>query len=169
MQKITPCLWFDMNCEEAVNYYVSVFNAAPNKIAESKIISIQRYEEGMQTPDNDKMVGKVITAIFELNGQRYMALDGGPIFKFSEAISFEIECKDQAEVDYFWGKLSAVPESEQCGWCKDKFGLSWQIIPTRLGELLTDPDKEKAHRVMNAMLQMHKIEVGDLEKAYEGK
>jgi predicted 3-demethylubiquinone-9 3-methyltransferase (glyoxalase superfamily) len=168
MQKITPCLWFDMNCEEAINHYVSVFNGAPNKIEESKIISIQRYEVGMQTPDNDKMIGKVITAIFDLNGQRFMALDGGTTFKLSEAVSFEIECKDQAEVDYFWEKLSAVPESEQCGWAKDQFGLSWQIVPTRLGELLSDPDKEKAHRVMNAMLEMHKIVVEDLEKAYAG-
>lgn len=168
MQKITPCLWFDMNCEEAINYYVSVFNDSPNKAQESKVISIQRYEEGMQTPDNDRMLGKVLTAIFELNGQKFIALDGGPVFKLSEAISFEIECKDQAEVDYFWAKLSAVPESEQCGWCKDKFGLSWQIIPKRLGELLADPDKEKANRVMNAMLEMHKIVVEDLEKAYKG-
>ncbi len=169
MQKITPCLWFDMNCEEAINHYVSTFNNAPNKTAESKIITIQRYEAGMQTPDNDKMLGKVITAIFELNGQRFMAPDGGPTFKLSEAVSFQIECQDQAEVDYFWEKLSAVAESEQCGWAKDKFGLSWQIIPKRLGELLADPDKEKAHRVMNAMLQMHKIVVADLEKAYSGE
>src|SRR6476620_47799 len=98
----------------------------------------------MLTPDNDKMLGKVITAIVELNGQKFMALDGGPVFKLSEAVSFEIDCKDQAEVDYFWGKLSAVPESEQCGWCKDKFGVSWQVIPRRLGELLDDPNKEKS-------------------------
>jgi predicted 3-demethylubiquinone-9 3-methyltransferase (glyoxalase superfamily) len=168
MQKITPSLWFDMNCEEAVNYYVSVFNDSPNKTEESKIISILRYEEGMETPNNDKMLGKVLTAVFELNGQRFIALDGGPIFKFSEAVSFEIVCKDQDEVDYFWEKLSAVPESEQCGWVKDQFGLSWQIVPKRLYELLQDPDKVKAHRVMNAMLEMHKIVIDDLEKAYEG-
>ncbi|MCA9381885.1 VOC family protein [Candidatus Dojkabacteria bacterium] len=168
MQKITPSLWFDMNCEEAVNYYVEVFNGAPNKIEESKIISINRYEEGMQTPNNDEMLGKVLTAIFELNGQRFMALDGGPTFKLSEAVSFEIECEDQSEVDYFWEKLSAVTESAICGWAKDQFGLSWQIVPKRLGELLSDPDKEKAHRVMNALLQMSKIVVADLERAYEG-
>jgi predicted 3-demethylubiquinone-9 3-methyltransferase (glyoxalase superfamily) len=97
-----------------------------------------------------------------------MALDGGPVFKFNEAVSFEIECKDQEEVDYFWDKLSAVPESEQCGWCKDQFGLVWQIIPARLGELLADPDREKAHRVLNAMLKMKKINVAELEKAYKG-
>lgn len=168
MQKITPSLWFDRNCEEAINYYVSVFNEAPNKTEESKIISIQRYEEGMNTPGNAEMLGKIVTAVFELNGQRFIALDGGPTFKFSEAVSFEISCKDQAEVDYFWSKLSANPESEQCGWCKDKFGLSWQIVPTRLYELLADSNKEKSHRVMNALLEMHKLDIAELEKAYEG-
>lgn len=169
MQKIVPSLWFDKNCEGAINHYVDTFNGSPHKKVESKIISIQRYEKGMETPNNDEMIGKVITAIFELVGQRFMALDGGPIFKFNESVSFEIECEDQEEVDYFWSKLSAIPESEQCGWCKDKFGLSWQIIPKRLGELLQDPDKEKAHRVMNAMLQMKKIDIVELEKASEGK
>ena len=166
MNKITPCLWFDQNCEEAINYYVDTFNNAPNKTAESKIISIMRYEQGMEAPGTQDMLGKVITAIFELNGQRFMALDGGSTFKLSEAVSFEIDCEDQAELDYFWGKLSHVPESEQCGWCKDKFGLSWQIIPKRLGELLQDPDQQKAHRVMNAMLEMHKIDIAKLEQAY---
>lgn len=165
MQKIVPSLWFDNNCEEAVNYYISVFNGSPSKTADSKIISLQRYEEGMQTPGIEQMLGKVLTVIFELNGQRFMALDGGPYFKFNEAISLHVECEDQAEVDYFWEKLSQVPESEECGWVKDKFGLSWQIVPKRLSELLQDPDKEKAHRVMNAMLQMKKIIVEDLEKA----
>jgi predicted 3-demethylubiquinone-9 3-methyltransferase (glyoxalase superfamily) len=168
MQKITPCLWFDKNCEETINYYVETFNGSPHKKAESKIISIARYEKGMETPNNTEMIGKVITAIFELAGQKFMALDGGPYFKLNEAVSFEIECEDQEEVDYFWEKLSAVAESEQCGWIKDKFGLSWQIVPQRLGELLSDPDKEKAHRVMNAMLQMKKIVIEDLEKAYDG-
>lgn len=169
MQRIVPSLWFDTNCEEAINYYVSVFNNAPNKTAESKIISITRYEKGMEAPGTEHMIGKVITAIFELNGQRYMALDGGPIFKFNESISFYVECADQAEVDYFWGKLSAVPESEQCGWSKDKFGLSWQIIPKALGELMGDPDPEKSMRVMNAMLKMKKIDVAGLEAAYRGE
>ncbi len=167
MQKIVPSLWFDKNCEEAINYYVSVFNGAPNKSAESKIISITRYEKGMEAPGAAEMEGKVITAIFELNGQRFMALDGGPIFKFTEAISFYVECADQSEVDYFWEKLSHVPESEQCGWVKDKFGISWQIIPKQLGELLSDPDHEKSTRVMNAILKMKKIIVSDLEKAAE--
>jgi predicted 3-demethylubiquinone-9 3-methyltransferase (glyoxalase superfamily) len=154
-----------MNCEEAVNYYIDTFNKSPNMKSQSKIISIQRYEEGMQTPGIENMVGKVLTAIFELNGQSFMALDGGPTFKLSEAVSFQIECEDQAEVDYFWERLSAVPESEQCGWAKDKFGLSWQIVPKRLGELLGDPDSEKANRVLNAMLEMKKINVEELERA----
>jgi predicted 3-demethylubiquinone-9 3-methyltransferase (glyoxalase superfamily) len=169
MQKITPCLWFDNNCEEAVKYYVDVFNGSPYKTGESKIISLNRYEKGMDTPGMPEMEGKVITAIFELAGQRFMALDGGPIFKLNESVSFEVECENQEEVDYFWDKLSAVPESEQCGWLKDKFGLSWQIIPKKLGEMLADEDKEKAHRVMNAMLKMHKIVVTDLEAAYNAK
>jgi len=168
MQKITPCLWFDKNCEEAINYYVSTFNGAPNKSVESKIISIARYEKGMEVPGANELVGKIITAIFELNGQRFMALDGGPLFKFTEAVSFEVGCADQAEVDYFWEKLSSVKESEQCGWCKDRFGMSWQIIPKQLGELLSDPDHEKSTKVMNAMLKMKKIIVSDLEKASKG-
>jgi predicted 3-demethylubiquinone-9 3-methyltransferase (glyoxalase superfamily) len=130
---------------------------------------MQRYEKGMNVPDAAAMEGKVLTAIFELAGQQFMALDGGPIFKFNESVSFQIECEDQEEVDYFWSKLSAVPESEMCGWCKDKFGLSWQVIPKRLGELMSDPDRAKAHRVTNAMLGMHKIVIADLEAAAAGK
>lgn len=168
MQKIVPSLWFDKNCEEAINFYVDVFNGAPGSSKNSKIISINRYEKGMEAPGMPEMEGKVLTAIFELAGQRFMALDGGPYFKFNESVSLYVECENQEEVDYFFGKMSAVPESEICGWIKDKFGLSWQIIPKQLGEMLTDKDKEKAHRVMNAMLQMKKIIISDLEKAYEG-
>ena len=113
------------------------------------------------------MEGKVITAVFELAGQRFMALDGGPLFKFNESVSLYVECEDQQEVDYFWEKLSAVPESEQCGWLKDKYGLSWQIIPKQLGELMNDPDKQKAQRVANAMLKMKKIDITELQNAYE--
>ena len=167
-QKLIPSLWFDMDTEEAVGFYISVFNGSPHSSGDSKIISITRYESGMEVPGADSMVGKVITAIFELNGQRFMALDGGPIFKFNEAISLCVECADQAEVDYFWKKLSAVPESEQCGWLKDKFGLSWQIIPQAMIEMLNDPDREKSNRVMQAMLQMKKIDVAKLRHAYEG-
>jgi predicted 3-demethylubiquinone-9 3-methyltransferase (glyoxalase superfamily) len=166
MQKIVPSLWFDKQTEEAVNFYVSLFNGAPHKSADSKIISITRYEQGMQVPGADEMVGKVLTAIFELNGQRFMALDGGPVFQFNESISFYVECQDQAEVDYFWTRLSAVPESEQCGWLKDKFGLSWQIVPKQLGELLGAPDRKKALAATNAMLQMKKIVIADLERAF---
>ncbi|HNE04327.1 MAG TPA: VOC family protein, partial [Anaerolineales bacterium] len=146
MNKIVPSLWFDTQCEEAMNYYVDTFNGAPYKKEASKIISITRYEKGMEAPGAEQMLGKVITGIFELAGQRYMALDGGPTFNFTEAISFYVECADQKEVDYFWDKLSAVPEAEQCGWCKDKFGLSWQIVPRQLGELMGDPDPERSGR-----------------------
>lgn len=166
MQKIVPSLWFDKETEEAINLYVDVFNGAPNKKQESKIISIQRYEKGMEVPGGDDMEGKIITAIFELAGQRFMALDGGPIFKFNEAISLYVETADQEETDYFWEKLSAVPESEQCGWLKDKYGLSWQIIPKQLGELLGDSDRKKALAATNAMLKMHKIDIAELEKAF---
>ena len=168
MQKITSCLWFDKNCEEAINFYIDIFNNSPHKDKESKVISIARYEKGMETPGMPEMEGKIITAIFELAGQRFMALDGGPLFKFNESVSFDVECADQEEVDYFFEKLSAVPESEICGWLKDKYGLSWQIIPKRLGELLSDQDREKAHKAMNAMLQMKKIDIKKLEEAFNG-
>lgn len=169
MQKITPCLWFDKNAEEAMNFYVSVFSASPVKKADSKIVLIKRYPEGALEGPMKGMEGKVLTGIFELDGQSFMALDGGPIFKFNESISFQVECENQEEVDYFWENFSANPASEQCGWLKDKFGLSWQIIPKALGELLQDKDPVKAGRVLQAMLKMKKIVVADLEKAYEGK
>ena len=166
MQKITLFLWFDTQAEEAMNFYVDTFNAAPYKKQESRIVDITRYEKGMEAPGADALEGKVITGIFELAGQSFMALDGGPIFTFTEATSLYVECEDQKEVDYFWNKLSDVPEAEQCGWCKDKFGLSWQIIPKQLGELMGDPDPVKSKRVVNAMLQMKKIEVAGLLQAY---
>ena len=162
MNQIAPCLWFDNNAEEAMNYYISVFK-------NSRILRIDRYPDESLDEHFKGMTGKVINGEFELNGQKFICLDGGPIFKFNEAVSFTVECEDQAEVDYYWEKLSAVPESEQCGWCKDKFGLSWQIIPKRLGELLTDPDTEKANRAMQAMMKMHKIDIAALEAAFEGK
>ena len=162
MQKIVPSLWFDNNAEEAMNYYVSVFK-------DSKILSIQYYPDESLDEHFKGMRGKVINGEFELNGQKFICLDGGPVFKFNEAISFTINCEDQAEVDYFWEKLSAVPEAEQCGWCKDKFGVTWQIIPRRLNELLGDPDKEKANRAMQCMMKQHKIDVAELERAFEGR
>jgi predicted 3-demethylubiquinone-9 3-methyltransferase (glyoxalase superfamily) len=162
MQKIVPSLWFDKNCEEALNFYTSLFK-------NSKIVSIKRYPDG-QLPDFMKgMEGKIITAIFELEGQRFMALDGGPLFKPNEAVSLYVECKDQEEVDYFWNAfINNGGDESQCGWLKDKYGFSWQIIPTALGEYLSDPDKDKSNRAMQAMLKMKKIVIADLEKAYNG-
>jgi len=126
-----------------------------------------RYEKGMEVPGAEQMQGKVLNAIFELDGQRFMALDGGPIFKFNESVSFYVECEDQEEVDHFWALLSAVPESEQCGWVKDRFGLSWQIVPRQLGELLGSPDRKRAVAATNAMLKMKKIVIADLQKAFD--
>lgn len=167
LQKIVPSLWFDQDTEEAINFYISIFDGSPHKSRDSKIISITRYEKGMEVPGAEQMEGKIITAIFELNGQRFMALDGGPIFKFNEAVSFYVECKDQDEVDYFWKRLSAVPEAEQCGWLKDKFGLSWQIVPEQMGEILGSPNRKKALAATNAMLRMKKIVIADLQKAFD--
>jgi predicted 3-demethylubiquinone-9 3-methyltransferase (glyoxalase superfamily) len=155
MHKITPFLWFDNNAEEAINFYASVFK-------NSKIMSITRY--GDEAPPG--LAGKVLTAVFELEGQPFMALDGGPHYKFNEAISLYVSCETQEEVDALWNKLSAHPEAEQCGWLKDKYGLSWQIIPNALGELMSDPDPVKAGRVMQAMLQMKKIDIAKLKQAY---
>lgn len=162
MQKITPCLWFDMNAEEAMNYYVSVFK-------NSKIIRVDKYPDESLDEHFKGMSGKVINGEFELDGVKFTCLDGGPTFKFNEAVSFVVDCADQEEVDYYWKKLSAVPESEQCGWCKDQFGVSWQIIPKRLGELLNDSDPERASRATQAMMQMHKIDVAELERAANGE
>ncbi|HZM64451.1 MAG TPA: VOC family protein [Candidatus Saccharimonadales bacterium] len=168
MPKITPSLWFDKECEEAVRFYIDTFNAAPHSNKNSKIVSLERYPDDQQIGPIKDMAGRVLTVIFELNGQRFMALDGGPFFKFNESISLYVECKDQAEVDFFWGKLSAVPESEQCGWLKDKYGLSWQIVPKRLGELLSDPNKAKAGRAMQAMLKMKKLDIAALQATFDG-
>jgi predicted 3-demethylubiquinone-9 3-methyltransferase (glyoxalase superfamily) len=153
MNELTPCLWFDTEGEDATNFYTSVF---PN----SKILDVARYGEAGPRPE-----GTVMTVSFELNGQKFVALNGGPQFTFSEAVSFQVSCETQEEVDSFWSKLSEGGEEGPCGWLKDKFGLSWQIVPTRLPELLSDPDPEKAQRVMAAMLKMRKIEVGELEEA----
>jgi predicted 3-demethylubiquinone-9 3-methyltransferase (glyoxalase superfamily) len=169
MDRIVPCLWFDMNCEEAVNYYIDTFNNAPYKRGESKIISVLKYDKGMETPNNDQMLGKILTAVFTLDGYQFMALDGGPTFNFTEAVSFNIDCENQAEIDYFTAKLSAFPENEQCGWVKDKFGVSWQIVPKSLMEWLGDADKERVNRVMNALLEMKKLDVAGLDKAFKGE
>ncbi len=171
MQKITPFLWFNKEAEEAINYYIDIFNSSPSKKAESQIISIERYPEGRTEPEMQGMEGKVLTAVFELEGQRFMALDGGPFFKPSGAVSFYVECETQEEVDHFWNKLTADanPEAQQCGWLQDKYGFSWQIIPTALPRLLQDPDREKANRVMSVMLKQKKIVIAELEQAAEGK
>jgi predicted 3-demethylubiquinone-9 3-methyltransferase (glyoxalase superfamily) len=154
MQKITPYLWFENQAEEAANYYASIFK-------NSKIMDIQRYGEAGPGP-----AGTAMIVTFELEGQEFIALNGGPQFKFNEAISFYVDCKTQEEVDELWEKLSAGGEGGPCGWLKDKYGLSWQIIPKVLTELLSDPDPEKAERVMKAMLQMSKIDIEGLKKAY---
>jgi predicted 3-demethylubiquinone-9 3-methyltransferase (glyoxalase superfamily) len=157
MQKITTCLWFDDNAEEAVNLYTSIFK-------NSKVLEVSRWGEGGLGPE-----GSVLTMRFELDGVELMALNGGPAaFKFSEAISLSVDCNSQEEVDELWEKLSADPEAEQCGWLKDKFGLSWQIVPGALPELLADADPEKSKRVMEAMLKMKKIDIKALQEAYAG-
>jgi len=155
MQKITPFLWFDGNAEEAMNFYTSIFK-------NSKVVRVSRYGEGGPGP-----TGTVMSATFQIEGQEFMALNGGPQFKFTPAISFFVHCETQEEVDDLWEKLSAGGKKERCGWLKDKFGLSWQIIPKALGQLLQDKDPEKSRRVMNAMLQMDKIEIKTLQQAYE--
>jgi len=157
MQKITPFLWFDNNAEEAVNFYVSIFK-------NSKVLSITRYGEAGPAP-----AGTVLTAAFQLQGQEFIALNGGPQFKFTEAISFSVNCETQEELDQYWEKLSEGGEKGRCGWLKDKYGLSWQVNPVVLGEMLQDEDPEKAKRVMEAMLQMNKLDIETLKKAYEGR
>jgi len=169
MHRIVPSLWFDKETEEAVNFYISVFNGSPHKGRASRIISITRYEKGMEVPGGDQNEGKVLSAIFELNGQRFMALDGGPIFKFNEAVSFYVECEDQKEVDYFWNKLSAGPEAEQCGWLKDKYGLSWQITPTVMDEMMKTGNRAQIDRLTQAFLPMKKFDIEKLIEAYEQK
>lgn len=159
MQKITPFSWFNDNAEEAVNFYVSIFK-------NSKIVNTARYDEaGAKVSGRPK--GSVMTMTFQLDGQEFIALNGGPIFKFTEAISLVIDCKTQEEVDHFWGKLTQGGEESQCGWLKDKYGLSWQVVPTVLGEMLQDKDTRKSQRVMEAMLQMKKIDIKRLEQAYQ--
>ncbi len=154
MPKIIPFLWFDTQAEEAANFYVSIFK-------NSRILNIARYGEAGPGP-----AGSVMTVSFELDGRPFIALNGGPHFKFNEAISFSIECHTQAEIDEYWEKLSAGGQEVQCGWLKDKYGLSWQVNPAILGRMLSDPDPEKSKRVMAAMLKMKKIDIAELEKAY---
>lgn len=153
IQKITPFLWFDNQAEEAANFYVSVFN-------DSKILSISHYGEG--TP---VQAGTVMTVAFQIEGQQFTALNGGPLFGFTEAISFVVHCQNQAEVDYYWEKLTNGGTEVQCGWLKDKYGVSWQVVPDKLMELLNHPDAAKAQRVTQAMLQMVKLDLNVLQEA----
>ncbi len=157
MQKITPCLWFDNQAEEAMYFYTSIFKNA-------KVGNLTRYGEAGPGPE-----GSVLTASFELEGQQFIALNGGPEFTFTPAISFFVNCETQEEIDELWEKLSAGGEKVQCGWLKDKYGVSWQIVPTVLGKMLNDTDPERSQRVMQAMLQMTKIDIKILKQAYEGQ
>lgn len=157
MQKITPFLWFNDNAEEAVNFYINTFK-------DGKITSISRYGEGMPMP-----AGTAMTVGFEIFGQKYTALNGDPMFKFTEAVSFVVHCKDQTEVDHYWNTLTADGGQEQaCAWLKDKYGLSWQIVPDAMITMMSDKDGAKAQRVAMAMMKMKKIIIADLEAAYNG-
>ena len=161
MTKITPCLWFDDRAEESAKFYTSIFK-------NSKIGAITRYDdEAAKVSGRPK--GSVMTVELKLDGQDFLALNGGPMFKFTEAISFIVSCDTQEEVDYFWSTLSSGGEESRCGWLKDKFGLSWQVVPTVLNEMLKDKDGARAKRVMHAMLQMDKIDISTLKKAYGDK
>lgn len=160
IQKITPFLWFDNNAEEAAKYYTSIFK-------NSKIVNIVRYGKAVAEVSG-RAQGTIMTVMFELQGQLFIALNGGPVFKFSPAISFLVHCRTQKEIDYLWDKLSEGGEIEQCGWLKDKYGVSWQIVPMVLIEMLQIKDVKKSERVMKAMLQMKKIDIASLKKAYSG-
>jgi predicted 3-demethylubiquinone-9 3-methyltransferase (glyoxalase superfamily) len=160
MKKITPFLWFDRHAEEAMKFYTSIFK-------NSKILSIKYWGENNPFPKENAMAGTVMTATFELDGQQFHAMDAGPQFKFTEAISMFVSCEDQDEVDYFWEKLTEGGEESMCGWLKDKFGLSWQIIPKGWDKLMNDPDPEKSQRAMQALLQMRKIDINAIKRAVE--
>jgi predicted 3-demethylubiquinone-9 3-methyltransferase (glyoxalase superfamily) len=161
MQKITPCLWFDTQAEEAAKFYTAIFKT-------SRIVSVTRYGEAGHEV-RGRPAGTVMTVAFELEGQAFTALNGGPVFTFNEAISFQVGCQTQAEVDYYWEKLSegGDAQAQQCGWLKDKYGISWQVVPTVLPELLQDADAGKSQRVMKAMLHMKKMDIEILKRAYE--
>jgi predicted 3-demethylubiquinone-9 3-methyltransferase (glyoxalase superfamily) len=162
IQKITPCLWFDDQAEEAAKFYTAIFN-------NSKIVSMTRYGEAGHEV-HGRPAGTVMTVAFELDGHAFTALNGGPMFKFNEAISFQVSCETQEELDYYWERLSegGDREAQQCGWLKDKYGASWQVIPNVLLEMLTNPDSKKSQRVMKAMVQMKKIDIEELKRAYDG-
>jgi len=162
VQRITPCLWFDDQAQEAAEFYTGIFR-------NSKITKVARYGEAGREA-HGRPPGSVMTVAFELDGQTFTALNGGPIFKFNEAISFQVNCETQGDVDYYWDKLSkgGDEKTQQCGWLKDKYGLSWQIVPRALVELISDPDPQKAGRVMEAMIKMKKIDIDQVKRAYAG-
>jgi len=160
-KKLTPCLWFDTQAEEAAKFYVSVFK-------NSKITSISRFPDAGQDV-HGKPAGSVMVVAFEIDGQPFTALNGGPQFKFDEAVSFQVACDNQEEIDYFWSKLSEGGQEGPCGWLKDKFGLSWQVFPSALPKWLMDPDKARPARVMNAFMKMKKLDIAAIERAYAGE
>ena len=159
MKKITPCLWFDHQAEDAAKFYASIFK-------NSRIGTVTRYGKAGHEI-HGRPAGSVLTVEFELDGQGFVALNGGPVFTFNEAVSFQVHCETQADVDYYWERLSEGGEPGQCGWLKDKYGVSWQIVPTVLGEMLRDKDAKKSERVMDALLKMGKIDINTLQQAYE--
>ena len=163
LQKITPFLWFDDKAEEAANYYVSIFR-------DSKVLTVTRYTE-VGKEQHRRPPGSVMTVEFDLEGQQFTALNGGPVFQHNPAISFVVHCKTQEEVDYYWDKLTAGgdPKAQQCGWLKDKFGMSWQVVPDPLIDMIKDPDKEKAQRAFKAMMQMKKLDLDAARRAFEGQ
>ena len=162
IQKIAPCLWFDDQAEEAARFYTGIFK-------NSKIGTVARYGKAGHEV-HGRPAGTVVTVAFELEGQAFTALNGGPVFKFNEAISFQVNCETQAEVDYYWEKLSEGGDvkAQQCGWLKDRYGVSWQVVPWALVEMITDPDSEKSGRAMEAMLRMKKLDIAELKRAYGG-
>lgn len=162
IQKIAPCLWFDDQAEEAARFYTGIFK-------NSKIVTVARYGKAGHEV-HGRPAGTVMTVAFELEGQAFTALNGGPVFKFNEAISFQVNCETQAEVDYYWEKLSEGGDvkAQQCGWLKDRYGVSWQVVPRGLVEMITDPDSEKSGRAMEAMLRMKKLDIAELKRAYGG-
>lgn len=159
-QGVTPNLWFNNNAQEAVDFYLSVFK-------DGKILATDHYEEGHEEITGHKK-GDILTIEFELLGTRFVAINAGPEFTFNPSVSFSVECKNQEEIDYYWEKLSAVKEAEQCGWLQDKYGLSWQIVPARLNEMLKVGTEEQRQRVFDAFMPMHKLDIAELEKAYKG-
>lgn len=162
VQRISPCLWFDSEAEQAAEFYTGVFK-------NSRIVTITRYgKAGFEI--HHRPAGSVMVVVFELDGQEFTALNGGPVFKFNEAISFQINCETQAEIDHYWKKLTAGgdPQAQQCGWLKDKYGVSWQVVPTMMAEMFKDENSAKSQRAMQAMLRMKKLDIAELEKAYAG-